>query len=138
MLASFLLMGSTIFFIVGSFGGCTGLEDCAPTVFSVVLSWLGGFFCGGFFCDGFFCDGFFCGGFTVFSDMFWWLGGFSDVFSWLGGFFGVAVFFCAFDGACFAAIGFFCFFGGDSGLMSISWLELAPPELNNGSCVDSE
>jgi hypothetical protein len=46
--------------------------------------------------------------------------------------------FSAFDGACFAAIGFFCFFGGDSGLMSISWLELAPPELNNGSCVDSE
>jgi hypothetical protein len=33
---------------------------------------------------------------------------------------------------------FFCFFGGDSGLMSISWLELAPPELNNGSCVDGE
>jgi hypothetical protein len=48
------------------------------------------------------------------------------------------VFFCAFDGACFAAIGFFYFFGGDSGLMSISWLELAPPELNNGSCVDGE
>jgi hypothetical protein len=23
-------------------------------------------------------------------------------------------------------------------LMSISWLELAPPELNNGSCVDGE
>jgi hypothetical protein len=23
-------------------------------------------------------------------------------------------------------------------LMSISWLELAPPELNSGSCVDSE
>jgi hypothetical protein len=22
--------------------------------------------------------------------------------------------------------------------MSISWLELAPPELNNGSCVDGE
>jgi hypothetical protein len=37
-------MGSTIFFIVGGFGGCTGLEDCAPTVFSVVLSWLGVFF----------------------------------------------------------------------------------------------
>jgi hypothetical protein len=47
-------------------------------------------------------------------------------------------FFSAFDGACFATIGFFCFFGGDSGLISISWLELAPPELNNGSCVDSE
>jgi hypothetical protein len=47
-------------------------------------------------------------------------------------------FFSAFDGACFTAIGFFCFFGGDSGLMSISWLELAPPELNNGSCVDNE
>jgi hypothetical protein len=46
--------------------------------------------------------------------------------------------FSAFDGACFAAIGFFCFFGGDSGLMSISWLELAPLELNNGSCVDGE
>jgi hypothetical protein len=39
-----LLVGSTIFFIVGGFGGCTGLEDCAPTVFSVVLLWLGGFF----------------------------------------------------------------------------------------------
>jgi hypothetical protein len=33
---------------------------------------------------------------------------------------------------------FLAFFGGDSGLMSISWLELAPPELNNGSCVDGE
>jgi hypothetical protein len=60
--ASFLLlMDSTIFFIVGGFGGCTGLEDCAPTIFSAVLSWLGGFFC-----NGFFCGGFFCGGFTVF------------------------------------------------------------------------
>jgi hypothetical protein len=49
--------------------------------FSVVLSWLGGFFYGGFF-----CGGFFCGGFAVFSDMLWWLGGFSDVLSWLGGF----------------------------------------------------
>jgi hypothetical protein len=77
-------MGSTIFFIVGGFGGCTGLKDCAPTVFSVVLSWLSGFFCGGFF----------CGGFVVFSDILWWLGGFSDVLSWLGGFFcGTAVFF---------------------------------------------
>jgi hypothetical protein len=70
-------MGSTIFFIVGGFGGCTRLEDCAPTVFSVVLSWLGGFFCGGFF----------SGGFAVFSDVLWCLGGFSDVLSWLGGFF---------------------------------------------------
>jgi hypothetical protein len=86
--ASFLLLiGSTIFFIVGGFGGCTGLKDYAPTVFSVVLSWLGGFFCGGFF----------CGGFTVFSDMLWWLGSFSDVLSWLGGFFcGAAVFFLCF------------------------------------------
>jgi hypothetical protein len=33
---------------------------------------------------------------------------------------------------------FFCFFWGDSGLMSISWLKLAPPELNNGSCVEGE
>jgi hypothetical protein len=83
--ASFLLlMGSNIFFIVGGIGGCTGLEDCAPTVFSVVLSWLCGFFCGGFF----------CGGFAVFSDMLWWFSGFSDVLSWLGGFFcDVAVFF---------------------------------------------
>jgi hypothetical protein len=67
-------MGSTIFFIIGgffSFGGCTGLEDCAPTVFSVVLLWLGGFFCGGFF-----YGGFFCGGFAVFSDVILWLGGF--------------------------------------------------------------
>jgi hypothetical protein len=72
-------MGSTIFFIVGGFGGCTGLEDCALTVFSVVLSWLGGFFCGGF---------------AVFSDMLWWLGSFSDALSWLGGFFcGAACFF---------------------------------------------
>jgi hypothetical protein len=40
------MMGSTIFFIVGGFfcfGGCTGLEDCASAVFSIVLSWLGGF-----------------------------------------------------------------------------------------------
>jgi hypothetical protein len=132
-------MGSTIFFIVGGFGGCTGLEDCTPTVFSVALSWLGGFFYGGFFRGGLFCGGFFCGGFAVFSDMLWWLGSFSEVLSWLGGFFcGAAVFFCDFDGACFAAIGFFCFFGGDSGLMSISCLELAPPELNNDSCVDGE
>jgi hypothetical protein len=62
-------MGSTIFFIVGGFGGYNGLEDCAPMVFLVVLSWLGGFFRGGFF----------CGGFVFFSDMLWWLGGFSDV-----------------------------------------------------------
>jgi hypothetical protein len=76
------------------------LEDCAPTVFLVVLSWLGDFFCGGFF----------CGGFAVFSNMLSWLGGFSDVLLWLGGFFcGAAVFFSVFDGACFAAIGFFCF-----------------------------
>jgi hypothetical protein len=81
------------------------LEDCALTVFSVLLSWLGGFFCGAFFCGGFFCVGF-----AVFSDMLWWLGVFSDVISWLGGFFcGAAVFFCAFDGACFAAIGFSAF-----------------------------
>jgi hypothetical protein len=87
----------------------------------------------------FFCGGFFYGGFAVFSDMLWWSGGFSNVLLWLGGFFcGTAVFFSAFDGACFAAIGFFCFFGGDSVLMSISWLDLAPPELNNGSCVDGE
>jgi hypothetical protein len=46
--------------------------------------------------------------------------------------------FCAFYGACFATIGFFYFFEGDSGLMSISRLELAPPELYNGSCVDGE
>jgi hypothetical protein len=67
------------------------------------------------------------------------LGDFFDVLSWLGGFFyGVAVIFSAFDGACFAAISFFCFFGGDPGLMSILSLELAPPEFNNGSCVDGE
>jgi hypothetical protein len=41
----------------------------------------------------------------------WWLGGFSDVLSWLDGFFyGASVFFSTFDGACFATIGFFCFF----------------------------
>jgi hypothetical protein len=79
-----LLTGSTIFFIVGGFGGYTGLEDCALTVFSVALSWLSGFSCGGFF----------CGGFAVFSDMLWWLGGFSDVLSWLGGF--SAVLWCFF------------------------------------------
>jgi hypothetical protein len=59
----------------------------------------------------------------------WWLGSF---------FYGALVFFSSFDCAGFAAIGFFCFFGGDSGLMSISWLELAPSKLNNGSCVDGE
>jgi hypothetical protein len=99
-------MGSTIFFIVGGFGGSTGLEDCAPTVFSVVLSWLGGFLCSGFFCSGFFCGGFaffrICfGGWEVFLMCF---------HSWA---FFSAVFFCAFDGACFASIGFFSFFGGD-------------------------
>jgi hypothetical protein len=57
---------------------------------------------------------------------------------WAVFFCGAAVFCCALNGACFAAIGFLCFFGGDSGLMSTSWLELAPPELNNGSCVDGE
>jgi hypothetical protein len=46
-------MGSTIFFIIGGFGGCTGLDDYAPTIFLVVLLWLGCFFCGGFFCGGF-------------------------------------------------------------------------------------
>jgi hypothetical protein len=35
--------------------------------------------------------------------------------------------FSAFDGTCFAVIGFFFFFGGDLGLMSISWLKVAPP-----------
>jgi hypothetical protein len=81
-------MGSTIFFIVSGFGGCTGMKDCALTVFSVVLSWLGGFFCGGFLCDGFFCGGFFCGGFAVFLICF---GGWA-VF--LICFRGWAVFFC--------------------------------------------
>jgi hypothetical protein len=71
-------MGSTIFFIVSGFGGYIGLENCALMVFSVVLSWLGGFFCGGF---------------AVFSDMLWWLGGFSDVLSWLGGFSAVLQYF---------------------------------------------
>jgi hypothetical protein len=103
--------------------------------FSVVLSWLGGFFCGGFFCGGFFCRGF-----AVFSDMIWWLGSFSDVLSWLGGFFcGAAVFFFVLLMAlALPPLVFSAFFGGDSGLMSISWLELAPPGLNNGSCVDGE
>jgi hypothetical protein len=62
-------MGSTIFFILGgffSFGGCTGLEDCAPTVLSIVLSWLGGFFCGG---SRFFLMCF--GGWAVFSVVLW-------------------------------------------------------------------
>jgi hypothetical protein len=122
-------MGSTIFFIVGGFGGCTGLEDCSLTIFSVVLSWLGGFFCGAFFCGGFAVFLICFGGWVVFSMCF---------HGWAVFFCGAAVFFCAFDGAYFAAIGFFCFFGGDSGLMSISWLELAPPELNNGSCVYGE
>jgi hypothetical protein len=76
-------MGSTIFFIVGGFCGCTRSEDCDLIVFSVVLSWLGGFFCGGFF----------YGGFAVFSHMLWWLGSFSVVLSWLGGFFCVAAVF---------------------------------------------
>jgi hypothetical protein len=51
----------------------------------------------------------FCSGFAVFSDVLWWLGGFFLRC------FGV---FSAFDGAWFAAIGFFRFFGRDSGLMS--------------------
>jgi hypothetical protein len=60
------------------------LEQCAPTGFLVVLSWLGGVFCGGFFCDGF----------AVFSDVLWWLGDFSDVLLWLGVlFYGALVFF---------------------------------------------
>jgi hypothetical protein len=99
-----LLMGSTIFFIVGGFGGCTGLEDCSPTIFSVVLSWLGGFFCGAFFCGGFAVFLTCFGGWMVFPMCF---------HGWAVFFCGAAVFFCAFDGACFAAIGFFCFFGGD-------------------------
>jgi hypothetical protein len=48
--------------------------------------------------------------------------------------FGALVGFYTFDGACFAAIVFL----GDLGGMSLSWLELAPPELNNDSCVDGE
>jgi hypothetical protein len=63
-----------------------------------VLSWLGGFF----------CDSFFYGGFAVFSDVLWWLGGFYDVLWWLGGFLRCFGVFSAFDGACFAAICFFC------------------------------
>jgi hypothetical protein len=51
---------------------------------------------------------------------------------------GAMVVFSTFDGACFAAIGVFYFFGGDLGGMSLSWLELAPSELSNGSCVDGE
>jgi hypothetical protein len=116
-------MGSTIFFIVVGFGGCTGLEDCAPMVFSVVLSWLGGFFCGGW---------------AVFLMCFHGWAVFLMCFRGWVVFSAVLQCFSAFDGACFAAIGFFCCFGGDSGLMSISWLELAPLELNNDSCVDGE
>jgi hypothetical protein len=86
--------------------------------FSVVLSYIGGFFCSGFFCSGFAVFLMCFGGWAVFSTVLWC--------------------FSAFDGACFSTIGFSAFFGGDSGLMSISWLELAPPELNNGSCVDGE
>jgi hypothetical protein len=55
--------------------------------------------------------------FQVFSIVLWWLGGF---------FCGALVVFSAFDGACFAAIGFFYFFGGDSGGMSLSCLDLTP------------
>jgi hypothetical protein len=63
----------------------------------------------------------------------------SNVLWWLGSLFcGAMVVFSTFDSACFAAIGFFYFFGGDSGGTSLSWLELAPPELYNGSCVDGE
>jgi hypothetical protein len=118
-------MGSTIFFIVG---GCTGLEDSAPTIFSVVLSWLGGFF----------CSGFFCGGFTVFSDMLWWLGGFFMCFCGWAVFFAVLRCFFCFSWRLLCRHWFFLLFGGDSGLMSISWLELVPTELNNDSCVDGE
>jgi hypothetical protein len=63
-------MGSNIFFIISGFfcfGGCTTLEDCALAVFSVVLSWLGGFFCGAF---KFFLLCF--GGWVVFSVVLWW------------------------------------------------------------------
>jgi drug/metabolite transporter (DMT)-like permease len=58
--ASFLIVGG--YFIVG---GCTELEDCAPTVFSVVLLWLGGLFFGGFSVV-----------VSRFFDVLWWLGGF--------------------------------------------------------------
>jgi hypothetical protein len=99
-------MGSTIFFIVGGFGGCTGLEDYAPTVFSVVLSWLGGFLLQWFLLRWFLlwwfhsffliCFGGWgvflmcCRGWAVFSAVLW-------------------CFFSAFAGACFAAIGFYAF-----------------------------
>jgi hypothetical protein len=57
----------------------------------------------------------------------------------LGGFFcGAAVFFVLLMALALPPLVFSAFFGGDLGLMSISWLELAPPELNNGSCVDGE
>jgi hypothetical protein len=106
-------MGSTIFFIIGgffSFGGCTGLEDYAPTVFSVVLSWPGGFFCGGFFCGGFTAFLMCFGGWAVFSDVLWWLGGF---------FCSALVFFLLLMVLALLPL-VFLLFGGDSGLMSIS------------------
>jgi hypothetical protein len=68
-------------------------------------------------------------GFAVFSNVLWWLGGF-----FCSGF----VFFLLLMALALPALVFSTFFGGDSGLMSISWLELAPPELNNGSCVYGE
>jgi hypothetical protein len=61
--------------------------------------------------------------------MVWWLDSFSC---------GALVGFAAFDVAYFATIGFFCFSGGDLGGMSLLWLEFAPPELSNSSCVDDE
>jgi hypothetical protein len=49
---------------------------------------------------------------------------------WHGGFFCDAlVVFSGFDGAFFAASDFFCFFGADSGGMSLSWLELAAQKM---------
>jgi hypothetical protein len=84
-----------------------------------VISWLGGFFCGGFF----------CGCFTVFLICF---GGWA-VFSAV-----LRCFFVLLMALALPPLVFSAFFGGDSGLMSISWLELAPPELNNSSCVDGE
>jgi hypothetical protein len=126
-------MGSTIFFVVVGFfcfGGCTRLEDSAPGDFSVVLSWLGGFFC----FSG--CTGLDDCALVVFSVVLLWLGGFFCcgfvvfyVLWWLCGFFcGALVFFLLLMVLALPQL-VFLLFGGDLGLMSLSRLELTPPEL---------
>jgi hypothetical protein len=116
--ASFLLLiNLTIFFIIDGFFrfcGCTVLEDCALAIFLLCFRGLV------VFCDALAIFLLCFGGWWFFLRCFgalvlWW------VFLLL-----------------MASPPLFFLFLGDLGGMSLSCRELAPPELNNDSCVDGE